>query len=154
MQKRCKQSLRALMSGGNEFIQATKGVQVSQSRGFTMSSSVLAGMMTPLEPIERCYSKELSAFFKAHKNTRKRDNAFSSPALFLSDEGTQAVTKAIPRLGMFWGIENYLIPVPPCSRTPAGAQHPQISPNLAPKNQNPKGMNSLFHEAQIVNHLD
>lgn len=90
------------MSGGNEFIQATKGVQVSQSRGFTMSSSVLAGMMTPLEPIERYCSKELSAFFKAHKNTRKRDKAFLSPVwVFLSDEGTQAVTKAIPRLGLY-----------------------------------------------------
>lgn len=85
------------MSGANEFIQSKKGVQVSQSRGFTMSSSVLAGMMAPLEPIERYYSKELSAFFKANKNTRKCDNAFSTPALFLSDEETEAVTEAIPR---------------------------------------------------------
>lgn len=85
------------MSCGNEFIQSTKGAQVSQSRGFTTSSSVLAGMMAPLEPIECHYSKELSAFSKPNKNTCKSDNAFLTPALFLSDEKTQAVTKAILR---------------------------------------------------------
>lgn len=94
------------MPCGNEFVQSTKGVQVSRAGHFSVS----LGMMPPLEPIECFYSKELSASFKANKNARKSDNVFSSPALFLSDEKLQAVTKSIPRCTEGQSIILFLYP--------------------------------------------